>query len=437
MDLDLALCAVILRHGDLIGVLNAGIQVAHLQGTGREVFADIVAHRRDYGCLPDFDLLCARYPALAGADGSLPKDQPASFFADNIKTRWALSIISEAAKHIVSAIGTRDPDKALDVMKSVLHAAQRVRTKYVNARNLTRDVDERIAQYEKVAQSDGGIDGIPWPWNTMNRETQGIHPGEFHLFTGPAKIGKTVGLTETTYSTAVVSGISPLIVSMEMPPQQLGRRLDARIQKIPYDNLKRGMLGTDGFEAYKTALRENYATLPDVWCYGPPTVRSVADIELLVREHKPGLVLIDSLYLLRESSSREGRFVQTIEQVEAIKPMALGLNVPVVATTQFKQDQKTAQRVRTGAGEVEDMGYGASALSQNTDFVYGIFAPEELRRDSLRLIRFLARREASEDINGFAINWNFTTMDFSEVGLWTGERVIRHEAAAALANVPF
>ena len=222
-----------------------------------------------------------------------------------------------------------------------------------------------------------------------------------------------------------------LVITMEMPPQQLGRRLDSLMGRFKYDDLRKGRLSDEDFERYRNMLTATYSRLGDVWCYGPPRVRTVTDIEFLVQQHRPDALLVDGVYFLGGGGVSD-RYLKVTHAAEEIKNMSLSLNIATLGTIQFTKEGSKGKRKNKMDADLEDVGY-AHALSQSCDNMLGLFQSEDFKINKHLLVRFLKVREAG-GTRGIVVNWDFETMNFSEVGIWTGDSVLPTNEKGEIIN---
>jgi len=204
-------------------------------------------------------------------------------------------------------------------------------------------------------------------------------------------------------------GYKALIITMEMPVSKISRRIDSMFSKLPFGDFKCGRIDSTLEERYSNDLNNwKQAQIP-LWVCGKGRVRTTQDLELLIEELHPDIVLIDGIYLMRPvvagKSGTKWEKVSTIaDDLQDITQRKL---VPIIGTTQFNRKVKKKD-VEAGA---ESLGF-AYEIGQNADGLIGLFQSEEMRGSKEMLLRLFEHREG-EPINLY-INWDFSTMDFSQ-----------------------
>ena len=174
-------------------------------------------------------------------------------------------------------------------------------------------------------------EGLPWPWEALNRVLGPLVPGHLYLVAGAPGSGKTTLLCQLADSLAS-AGFPVLYLSLEEGPRSLVMRTLARELDIPLPRL----LGEDltphvreleaksprmlslrfvvsGSEALTPGFVERELAEPLSWVMGRPPV-----------------VIVD--YLQRLPRRADPR-VAVAENVLALKAMALRLGTPVVAAS--------------------------------------------------------------------------------------------------------
>jgi replicative DNA helicase len=156
---------------------------------------------------------------------------------------------------------------------------------------------------------------------------------------GATKVGKSIFLLNTQYNT-MMQGLNSVYVTVEMPMEQVRKRLTSRITGLPYLGIKNTNLSNEGFEKMKSdlAIFENnsgHSLIVDV----PQncTAKTIeAKIQSLRKTGRIDLVIIDYLLLMNPSvphtrMSREEKITLISQE---LKEMARGLDIPIITATQ-------------------------------------------------------------------------------------------------------
>lgn len=101
-----------------------------------------------------------------------------------------------------------------------------------------------IKQEYRMASTDKGL-GLRWPWPTLQDETGGMYPDNFILFFGRPKNMKTFIALYVAVTAYLISGARVLIISREMNPIQIRKRVVAMICRVAYGPWRKGLLSED------------------------------------------------------------------------------------------------------------------------------------------------------------------------------------------------
>lgn len=201
-----------------------------------------------------------------------------------------------------------------------------------------------------------------------------------------------------------------LLASMEMPISKIARRLDTVYTKLPFGDFKKGLLDNAMEVKYIQSLAEwKGSDQTPLWICGKGRIRTPQDLELLIEELKPDIVLIDGVYLMRVAGMRSGgsKWEKVSMIADELQDLAQRKLVPIMATTQFNRSV-TKKKVDAGS---EDIGYSYE-LAQNADGLIGLFQTDEMRNSKEMLVKLMEHREG-EPVTIF-IHWDFTQADFSQ-----------------------
>jgi replicative DNA helicase len=378
-----------------------------------EFVLDFFAH---HGTMPTLDTV----EQSIGEELEEETPEPFKYYIELLKKRWIGNTLNDAIIDTGQALEKRDVDTALTAVKD---AVKRVGEKNVSISDVglvdLRDTtQDRWDRYQHLKKLKGQIDGLPFPWPAMNDATMGIHKGELWFIVARLKIGKTwseIALADhfLRFQNKV------LLVTMEMSVSQISTRIDAMYAKLPYGDFKCGRLDPHLEKKFADSLMEWKADgqLP-LWVCGKGRLRTVQDLELLIEELKPNIVLIDGVYLMRTGggSDRISKWEKVSTIADELQDLTQRKQVPILATTQFNR-KVTRKRIDAGS---EDIGFSLE-LAQNCHGLIALFQTEEMRHSKEMLVRLLEIRDG-EPVSLY-ISWDFTTMDFSQKSIVTAEQL--------------
>lgn len=316
--------------------------------------------------------------------------------------------------------------------------------------DLGYNVQARYDDYllRKVA---GAQVGVPTPWPSLTRATNGLQPGELWVLLARPNMGKSIAAAVmATYLREL--GLRVLFVSMETPPQgalprdprhrvagvgttrrcircfdpqadptqlcpsattprqRLSIRFDALGARVSMWRMLKGQLTPleeQQLQRYywncTQAAAVGWGTLKIV---SAPYIRTIMDLETEILEFGPDAVFWDSAYLAIQATASGKKNEAAGEFVVDTKLMLERLAVPGVMTWHFNREVDTdAEEASQNSAALTD------ELSRVADVMLGIFRPPKILkaneaiwrslkvRDGLALSRMRTRFAVKESID--------------------------------------
>jgi hypothetical protein len=227
-----------------------------------------------------------------------------------------------------------------------------------------------VTEYLKKLKESDGLLGIPWPWDELNKETQGIQEGDLVVFYGLPKSMKTWIVLYLAIH-LIEKGYKVLVFSREMTATTMALRCAAILAKLSYSRLRAGNLNMEEWERLWQAQdrAENIigagkliftrASKPD----GAPG--GVSDIHRKVLRYKPNLVILDSAYMMsndRASSGHSLKWGDLTAIAQDVKQMATTSGVPSIMI--WQENEAKAMKFK-GSG-----GRGTASVAMASQLIY-------------------------------------------------------------------
>jgi replicative DNA helicase len=253
MNVEQRLICKIIKSGDYRSVQQAGIRPSMFRSAeGRQMFNAIKTYfnnKRHYGKTPKRDWMKDRFPAFEYVKVREDVDE----LCEILRTRAIERQIEGALEDVSQTLDGEGPYEAIALYRSKL---LQIQTMVPSSRDiiLAESADELIEEYKKVKESDGVL-GVPWPWDELNIQTQGMLPGEFIVLYGRLKSMKTWIALLIAVHAYVTGNRRVLFCSCEMPPEQVRRRVAAILCGLDYDLLKKAKLPKKVRVAYFRRLK--------------------------------------------------------------------------------------------------------------------------------------------------------------------------------------
>lgn len=336
----------------------------------KEAFRFIRDHYHNehtYGSVPSWELLQSRF---AGFPWAYSYDSLASLCQELRRYKMRADILSCADE--ISQVADSDPAQAMAILRE---SATRMSSQHEITSDLalSNAFEQMYNNYVNIANSQG-VTGIPYPWEILNDDTQGMHSGQFIVIYGRPKMMKTwVALVMACH--AYMRGLRVLIWSLEMNEMQLLTRIASIICGVDYEKFKKGKLDPATQQRVWQILQSirdeelvkvnHSGHTPALLATAPRGEGTgVLALQAKITEFKPDLVIVDGMYLMRDDRAKtrtvDWKSISHISQ--DMKQTARTFQIPIIGVTQANRgadkDPKKA--------DLAELSY-ADALGQDCD----------------------------------------------------------------------
>jgi len=370
-----------------------------------EVFSWMDGFVQKHHALPQLATLEQQFPDIANIEAP----EPVSYYLEKVETRLYYEKINRAnieSQNLLKDDQTK-VDEALMVLSNTMAyiKAHQYRHRIVDL--VKEGPQMALTAYHNVMMMDN-VGQFGWPY--MDKATGGMMPGDVITFIGRPAAGKT---WKVLYSALFnwKKGKRVLVVSMEMAPLPIVQRLVAMYAHTNISQLKVGGYSTHTYKKFSESLFALAQEQDGFFIVDGNLAASVDDIYSLAQQLKCDQVYIDGAYLLRHKNTRLDRYTRVAENIELIKKDTSESEIPTVASYQFSRTA-TKGKKKGEAGDLDDIGY-SDAIGQISTIALGLFQDDSVETLEGRVVRVLKGRNG--EVGQFKINWDFQTMDFSEI----------------------
>ncbi len=277
------------------------------------------------------------------------------------------------------------------------------------------DPEEEWNRYRSAKDSPNKY-GTLSGFNTIDKACRGLKRGELWVHAGFSGDFKSTFATQWSYNAVHRYRANVIYISMEMPLEQLQRRLctlhsSAATFKLagkdPLDGcrVRDGELTGDEEVFYKEVLQDlkdedgsrNYCRL-HIWQAPSPSVAAIrTELERLHRTMDIDLVVIDHTELLgRPANSRDPFGVQLNDMIRGLKQLALhfagGVKLPVLLLHQLNREGRKRAEKADGKYGLYDLSY-ANEAERSADVVTTSYASDEMRASHEVVVSNLKNRD--------------------------------------------
>ncbi len=272
-----------------------------------------------------------------------------------------------------------DFEQFLDLAeKSVFDVAkERVRHPYEHIKDVVLRTFRAI---NEAAERKQRITGLPTGFDQLDRMTAGFQPGDLVIIAGRPGMGKTAFAVNIGINACVTRNVPIAIFSLEMPKEQIMRRMLCSEARVSGTRLRSGMLSREDWPKLASAAGV-LSELP-VWIDDTPGL-SIMELRAKTRRLKAetglGLIVVDYMQLMRAGFRVDSREQEISEISRSMKNLAKELSIPVIALSQLNRavENRAGKDKRPQLADLRESG----AIEQDADTILFIYRDEVYQRD--------------------------------------------------------
>ena len=287
------------------------------------------------------------------------------------------------ACHEIAAKGYGDYGDTVDFLdtaeKAIFDVAQQqVRSPYEHIKEV---VLRTFKQIHEAAERGERITGLPSGFTELDDKTAGMHPGDLIIVAGRPGMGKTAFALNVATNAVLQKKVSVAVFSLEMPKEQLVRRMLCSEARVDGSRLRSGQLWREDWPKLARAAGA-LSELP-VYIDDTPGITMTelrAKSRRLKTQEDLSLIVVDYLQLMRSGSKNDSREQEISEISRSLKNLAKELGIPVIALSQLNRgvESRAAKDKRPQLSDLRESG----AIEQDADTILFIYRDEVYNRDA-------------------------------------------------------
>lgn len=326
---------------------------------------------------------------------------------------WELRGGDEAlvrGRQVIASPGGGDPGAILDAVAAEVTRARDRRTRaetVVRVGDLVDPVLESLIAYD--FEEDGA--GVPLPWRDVATVVNPMMPGQVLCFGGRPGMGKSTALKDAVEYPAFALGLTTLLVSYEMRGPEIAARVMSSQSRVPLAHLTRPGQLTDSDRARIEDYRAALAAAPLLIVDTEDT--SLAELDRLIREHRPRLVAVDYLQLAVGDGPDDSRRARVERYSRDVKKMAGRREVPVIIGSQLNRANETRRDKTPHLADLRESG----AIEQDCDVVILLHRDDYYEPESVRAgeADFIIAKQRNGPLDTVALAARFHFARFSDM----------------------
>ena len=223
---------------------------------------------------------------------------------------------------------------------------------------------------DEAVQNKGKVIGLPTGFKELDEKTSGLHPSDLIIVAARPGMGKTAFALNIAQQSAVKSGASVMIFSLEMSQEQLGQRLIAMQARVESEKLKKGTLDLKDWDRINYALNElNNTKIVIDDTPGISIMEMRNKCRRLKAEQGLDLIVVDYLQLMTFDGRADSRQQEISALSRHLKLLAREMNCPVIVLSQLSRAPELRQDKRPMLSDLRESG----SIEQDADIVMFLY----------------------------------------------------------------
>jgi replicative DNA helicase len=321
--------------------------------------------------------------------------------------------VREVLLHAGQSLKDEPPGKVIETMQSEIS----VLMKHSNA---IRDVDitdwqsaeKHIDAVRERSSLMGGSPGIKTGFASIDTSyATGMAPGHFIVTIGYPSRGKT-WFTAYLAVKAWEQGFKPMIVSLEMTPEDMRNRIYGLMGSGLFNvtDFQQGSINIDEFRAWGKKKLDNTQPFVVVSNDGGTDVNP-AMIQAKIDQHQPDIIICDYMQLMMDNGKSPTLTPRMMNLSRELKLLAVHNNIPVIAISAVTMDESRSQEDPPTLDQVS----WSKAIEYDADMAMAVH-----RHQDTDIIEVISRKNRhgtdfnvylNIDLNRGIIEENFGNMD--------------------------
>lgn len=374
-------------------VIDKGINENYFTGANKRAFKWLVSFKAQYGELPTKETFGKHFPEVSL---DFQTEEPITYYCDEVRKKVRQNKLVATLDNIAEQLNEGKVDDCYTKLSQLLMDAETIYSTSLKV-DLGTNTDERFEEY-LTSKLQGGLTGIPIGIKPIDHQTGGLKDVDLYTFFGKSGLGKSFLLCLIA-SNLARAGYKVLLITKEMSPTQVLKRIDAIMAQVSYNRLKNGKLTKVEEEQYKTFLTNwavKYKDRLNIELVNGGITEVIAKADAC----KPDILLVDGGYLFSEGADAED-WASVTRVWKSLKFFCLSRKIPTIVTSQLKE----------GRAEVTNINY-ARALLQYCDGAWGL-EQDEVQRASKELTIKTFKIRDGEYQAPFTMAWDWNEMKYN------------------------
>ena len=343
-------------------------------------------------------------------------DESITWLIESLQKRYRVNQTQQLTL-MAATLSNDDPEEALNTLFLESSRIKENLAPRHSRVDMATNIEFRRARY--LEKQENGLTGITFGLSELDAITSGILPGELAAVAGYAKTGKTFFLSKAGVE-ALKQRKKVLLITLEMPTDEIEERVDAMYSGVSYDHIQKGTLTME--EAVLLREKQDEMAALGSFHIEQPAVGERTPQHIVNRARQLGadFLIIDQLSFM-ESSDTQRKFnsegdvhSHIIFDLKNEIGRADAGKMPCLLAVQFNRESVSTKGVR---GKIHQLA-NTSNLERTVDIAYGLYQDEEMRANKSMVLDILGARRG--DKASFLLGWKLV----NETEIFIRERII-------------
>ncbi len=303
------------------------------------------------------------------------------YYIEMIKSRAHLRRLIETAQ-MIEEQGYDTSNSLDDIMdkaeRDILNVTRdRKATDFKSSRKVISEVMQELI---KLRSSENHVTGIKTGYTDLDRLTNGFQRGDLIILAARPAMGKTAFALNIALNASFYNPGAIAIFSLEMPAEQLMKRILSAKSSVESGKLRSGNIVDDEFNKLNEAANELMNSKLYIDDSSNIKVGEIfSKCRKLRSEHGLDLIVIDYLQLISGSGKGNGdnRQQEISEISRSLKQLAREMECPVIALSQLSRSVESRPDKHPMLSDLRESG----AIEQDADIVVFLYREEYYNKD--------------------------------------------------------
>lgn len=327
MNAEAEVISAICSNKDIASVLQDSVD--DLFRSHKDVWSGLKSYYYKYRAVPDVSILEEKFGNFEHSDIT----EPTPFYLDRLREDYIKSKLEEVLVGTAEKLQSDSASRSLESLQTDIAKLSQV-SRVVKDIDVT-DYESAEKHYDRLRKKTDELGGTPGI-KTGIEPLDVVYPTGFgpgHLITMIGYSGRSKSWAAFYFACkAFEQGYSPMIVSLEMSPEECRDRIYGLLGEGNFrvSDFQRGYINSDDFQSWGKRILDPGPRFTIVSTEGKNEITPNV-IQAKIDQHKPDFVIVDYIQLMTDNSKTKGTTEKVTQISSELKQLAMRNDIPVMA----------------------------------------------------------------------------------------------------------